>query len=85
VKCPGGTVSVFHFTNGDNPGASLSKYSWPAGCDAIMCGGNDEPQSNCLADDVLASAKRKGINVVGVSGNSGCGVDKNGDWYQYGN
>ena len=85
VKCQG-SVSVFHFTAGDAPGATFDQTSWPSGCNAIICGGDGrEEQSNCLGDDVMASVKRRGINVVGVSGNSGCGVDANGNWYQYGN
>jgi hypothetical protein len=77
-------VAVFHFTAGDSPGPTLQKFKWPKGCNAIMCGGNETPQSNCLADDVLAAAKSAGIDVVGVSENSGCGVNANGNWYQWG-
>jgi RHS repeat-associated protein len=84
VKCPN-FVSVFHFTVGDSPSGTLGRYSWPTGCEAIICGGDNSDQSNCLGDDVNNAAKKAGIKVVGVSGNSGCGVDANGNWYQYGN
>lgn len=53
---------------------------------AIMCGSqNSEPQSNCLGDDTRRAAKESGLKVVGVSGNSACGVDANGNWWQWGN
>ncbi len=84
VKCPG-FVGVFHFSVGDSPSSTLGKFSWPSGCSAIICGGDDSGQSNCLGDDVKSAAKTAGLSVVGVSGNSGCGVDANGNWYQYGN
>jgi len=83
VKCPG-FVAVFHFSVGDSPSRTLSKYSFPSGCSSIICGGDDSGQSNCLGDDVISAARTHGLNVVGVSGNSGCGVDASGDWYQYG-
>jgi hypothetical protein len=54
-----------------------------------MCGGTDDSSggvsvksSQCLGDDVLSAAKESGINVVGVSGSQGCGVDANGGWWQ---
>lgn len=84
VKCQG-SVSVFHFSVGDDPDATLEQFNWPSDCEAIMCGGNDEPQSNCLGDDVVDAAEHHGLTLVGVSGNSGCGVDANGDWCQFGN
>jgi len=84
VRCPG-FVAVFHFTGGDSPYDTLSSYTWPAGCDSIICGGDGrEPQSDCLGDDVMNAATSIGLNVVGVSGNSGCGVDASGDWWSRG-
>jgi len=84
VKCPG-FVAVFHFSVGDSPSGTLGQFTWPSGCTSIMCGGDDSEQSNCLGDDVKSAAKAAGLNLVGVSGNSGCGVDASGNWYQYGN
>lgn len=85
VKCPG-LVAVFHFTGGDSPFDTLNQYNWPSSCDAMICGGDAKsPQSNCLGEDVEDSASTLGLNVVGVSGNSACGVDANGDWWQHGN
>jgi hypothetical protein len=83
VKCPS-FVAVYHFTPGDAPLGTLGQYSWPSGCEAIICGGNSDPQSNCLGDDVMGAAKNKGLRVVGVSGNSACGVDADGNWWQHG-
>ena len=83
VRCPG-FVAVFHFTVGDSPGGTLRRFSWPNNCHAIICGGNGEDHSNCLGDDVMDAAKDARLDVMGVSPNSGCGVDANGDWYQYG-
>jgi len=52
----------------------------------MICGGDGrEPQSDCLGDDVMNAAKGNELNVVGVSGNSGCGVDAAGNWIQFGN
>ena len=84
VKCPG-FVGVFHFTVGDSPSGTLGMFSWPSGCSAIICGGDDTGQSNCLGDGVKSAANAAGLNVVGVSGNSGCGVDADGNWWQHGN
>jgi hypothetical protein len=82
VKGPNaGFVAVFHFEVGNTPSATLGQFSWPAGCEAIICGGDNTGQSNCLADDVNAAANAAGLNVVGVSGNSYAGVDENGNWY----
>ena len=86
VKCKG-IVAVFHFTVGDSPSDTLARFTWPKKlpCDAIICGGNNEGVSNCLADDVISAASGAGLNLVGVSGNSGCGVDASGRWYEFGN
>jgi RHS repeat-associated protein len=84
VKCPG-FVAVFHFTVGDSPCTTLGRFTWPSGCSSIICGGDDSGQSNCLGDGVKSCANAAGLNVVGVSGNSGCGVDENGNWWQHGN
>ena len=84
VKCPD-FVGVFHFTVGDSPSGTLGMFSWPSGCSAIICGGDDTAQSNCLGDAVKSAANAAGLNVVGVSGNSGCGVSADGKWWQHGN
>jgi hypothetical protein len=84
----GGSVSVFHFSLGappDSPNATLSWFPWQQkGCSAIICGGDDSPDSNCLADDVIAAAKQFGITVVGVSAKSSGGVDASGSFYECG-
>ena len=79
IKCPGG-IAVYHFTGGDDAYNELRNQDW-SGCDAIVCGGNDSPESNCLADEVLRGASHGGINVVGVSGRDACGVTPGGGWY----
>ena len=84
VKCPE-FVAVFHFTSGDSPGGTLRRFSWPSGCSSIMCGFNDDGDTNCRRKDVKSAANAAGLNVVGVSGNSGCGVDADGNWWQWGN
>jgi hypothetical protein len=80
VKCKD-NVTVFHFSVLDSPSKSLKLFTWPSGCTAIVCGGEEVKQSNCLGDDVLSSAAEAGIAVVGVSEKSGCGVSDNGDWW----
>jgi hypothetical protein len=50
-----------------------------------MCGFNDDGDTNCRRKDVKSAANAAGLNVVGVSGNSGCGVDADGNWWQWGN
>ena len=85
VRCPAtgpGTVTVFHFTGGDSPDCTLNRFTWPPGCSAIVCGGDDSGQSNCLADAVVYAAGLAGWNVVGISELGGCGVKANGGWYE---
>jgi len=82
ISCPSGGTAVFHFNTEDNPGRTLDDWTWPANCEAIVCGGNDEKVSNCLADDVLEALKTEGIKVIGVSGAGRCGVDAKGDFYE---
>jgi RHS repeat-associated protein len=84
VKCPD-FAAVFHFTVGDSPSGTLGRFTWPSGCSAIMCGGDDSGQSNCLGDEVKSAAKTAGFALMGVSGNSGCGLGVDGSWWQYGN
>lgn len=84
IKCPptsnsGGGVAVYHFTIGDHPCWSLEAKSW-LGCSAIVCGGNDEFLSRCLANEVIRCAEAARISIDGVSGQSACGV-WNGKWY----
>ena len=87
VKCQdSGFVAVFHFDPIDSPSRTLRMFSWPSGCSAIICGGKDSiPASNCLGDAVKSAANAAGLNVVGVSGNSACGVLADGTWWQHGN
>jgi hypothetical protein len=82
IKCPSG-AAVFHFTAGDNPFATLMKYNWPSSpkCEAIVCGGDDTKESNCLADTVLDVLKNI-ADIIGVSGASGCGINPDGTWYE---
>ena len=88
IKCKDG-VAVYHFTAGDDPIGSLGAGFWGiskswAGCEAIVCGGNNDQESLCLAKDVLSGAGIAGINVVGVSGASACGINPDGTWYDTG-
>ena len=81
VKCPA-VVKVFHFSVGDSPTATLQRFGWDPHCQAVICGGDDSGQSNCLADDVIRSVNNAGITLVGVSAASGCGVTAEGGWYE---
>jgi len=80
VNCPGSGVAVFHFTAGDDPAGTLGSMTWPAGCKAIVCGGDNSRDSNCLADYVIDAAKSK-FKLEGVSDSNGCGVTKDGKWW----
>ena len=87
VKCPG-SVTVFHFTPGDDAERTLAEFSWPAGCRALVCGGttsssdpDTDTQSRCLADDVVKAARRRFTGTQVAIGRSGCGVDAMGAWY----
>jgi RHS repeat-associated protein len=79
IKCAN-FVTVFHFYATDNVSATLSAHSF-IGCDAIMCGGNNQAWSICAANAVSSQAQNRGINIVGVSGSSSCGVTANGNWW----
>ncbi|WP_197455952.1 RHS repeat protein [Stieleria neptunia] len=82
IKCDD-VVAVFHFTTGDDPSATLGNFDWRGnGCSAIICGGNDEDQSNCLAKEVMDSLSKYGIPLDGVSSLGACGVTPEGGWYQ---
>ena len=83
IKCNSG-FAVYHFTPGDDPSGSLSGLMWVLdGCTAMVCGGEDTFESNCLASYVLAALRCAAIPIVGVSGSSGCGYDpKTGKWYE---
>lgn len=85
IKCPNG-ISVFHFSPGapgDYPGQTLRRYTWPTGCHAIVCGGDDSRQSNCLADDAINSLSSSGIALDGVSAKDACGWStKDNRWYE---
>ncbi len=87
IKCSDG-AAVYHFSSGDNPLWSLgwssvvgSTGDW-SGCEAIVCGGDDSNESNCLHDQTLAALKSLGIKVVGVSTGSACGFNPDGTWYE---
>jgi hypothetical protein len=86
IKCSTG-VAVYHFTGGDDAACTLGVVfglrltSW-SGCKAIVCGGDDSRDSNCLADEVLSALSRLSVAVDGVSGKGGCGVNPDGSWYE---
>jgi RHS repeat-associated protein len=79
IKCPGG-IAVYHFASGDDAINQFRGQNW-TGCTAIVCGGDDSKESHCLADHVLIGALYGGIDVVGVSPSSACGVLAGGGWY----
>ena len=68
-------------TAADEPYASLRAKNL-RGCEAIVCGGDDGDESNCLADKVFGALNQNDIDVVGVSSSSACGVSPNGGWYE---
>lgn len=85
VKCKGG-VAVFHFQVGDDPCQTLASAARWDGCEAIVCGGAsptspDSSYSDCLAYQVILCAGSVGINLVGVSAGTACGVNPDGTWY----
>jgi len=80
IKCAN-SVTVFHFNCTDNATATLSQWTF-TGCRAMVCGGSDEGQSNCLADYVISALTANSIPIDLVSGASSCGVDANGAWYE---
>jgi RHS repeat-associated protein len=80
ISCPN-FVTTYHFSPGADTGGDISGYFWPSGCRAIVCGGDNTGESNCLADAVINSIKESGnIKLEGVSAASGCGIDSNGNW-----
>jgi RHS repeat-associated protein len=88
IKCKN-LVAVFHFNTKDDPQRTLKNFTWPKDCRAMICGGDDTDQSNCLGDDVEEAVNDMGIKLDGVSGNSACGVSPDGNngkwkWWQHG-
>lgn len=83
VKCKD-LVAVFHFGIADDPFTTLNNFSWPSGCKAIICGGDNTDMSNCLGVAAQNAVLAVGLKLDGVSGNSACGVDSNGNWWQHG-
>ena len=81
IQCPDG-VAAFHFQATESPYRNILRYDWPEGCKAIVCGGEDEWYSNCLAKEVLGALTMRGIEVVGVTGADSCGAAANGTWYK---
>lgn len=81
IKCAN-TVTVFHFTQGDDPWGSIDGRDW-TGCEAMVCGGSGEHWSNCQADAALDALTCARISIVAVSSTSTCGVLPNGDWYEF--
>ena len=85
VKCPN-SMAVFHFSPGfppDDPHLTLTGYSWPPGCAAVLCGSNGEWLSNCIADRALLGLRRAGIRIDGVIPGDACGWSfSDNRWYQ---
>jgi RHS repeat-associated protein len=83
IKCDSG-LAVYHFTAGDDPEGSLGEFMWVLDhCHAIVCGGDNSRDSNCLASYVIAALNRSGVPIDGISGASGCGYDQDTDkWYE---
>lgn len=82
IKCGTG-FAVFHFELNDDPRATLGRYTWPAGCEALVCGGDDEAMSDCIANLAIETLERNGnITVIGVSPSSECGYWIGHGWYQ---
>ncbi len=79
-------IAVFHFNPGwpgDSPEATMTRYRWPRDCHAIICGGDDNGRSNCIAEDAKDGLRRVGIVIDRISASDGCGYsvdDKS--WYQ---
>jgi hypothetical protein len=85
IRCPpipgnAGGVATFHFTIGDDPCSTLARWYWH-GCYAIICGGNGERQSLCLAETVIWCARTHGVYIDVISGSDACGTTPSGDWY----
>ena len=80
VACDDG-VTRMHFGVRDST-ESISLIVWGRNCKAIVCGGDNDRDSNCLHEDVIQKLKGAGIDVARVSPAQGCGVDGSGNWIE---
>jgi hypothetical protein len=60
----------------------IGLIKWGTNCHAIVCGGDNGVQSNCLHTDVIHSLKEAGISIDRVSPSDECGIDGNGNWLE---
>lgn len=79
IQVPGHGTAVFHFNTGNNVLATLSQYTWPAGSHAVVFGGNNQPASNVLMQNVISALRPRGITLDGVLNSSNCYLGANGD------
>ena len=61
---------------------SIGRIRWGKNCRAIVCGGDNSQQSNCLHTDVIDELKDAGITVERVSPSQACGIDSSGNWVE---
>lgn len=60
-----GTVWIFHFTATEDPVDTLSRFNFPKGTHAAVCGGNNCWASNETLDEVRTGLKNAGVKVDG--------------------
>ena len=88
MKCDDG-FSVFHFTAGDDPSATIGPFWSPystdwSDCEAIVCGGDDgDRESRCLHADVHNALQAAGVQVIATLGSSACGFNPDGTIHEY--
>ncbi len=79
VNCPDG-IAVYHFTSLDDPSFCGTDYTE---CHALICGGNEDPDSLRLRDDVITAVETAhGLILDGIVPGQGCGVNPGGGWYE---
>jgi hypothetical protein len=48
----------------------------------MICGGGpSNDQSDCLADEIVRSLKREGINIEIITDKISCGIKPDGTWW----
>jgi hypothetical protein len=65
-----GWIAVFHFNTIDSPGATIGQYDWKARStplEAVICGGDEEPESIALLNNTREALAGEGIKIVGYN------------------
>jgi hypothetical protein len=71
----------FAWKNTENRRA-IALYTYPSGCKAIVCGGEEgDRASNCAMSSLIGAIRSHGIQFDGILPTSGCWVGADGGWY----